>query len=252
MTADDDLLARVHQEAARRIRRRHRLAVGAAAAIVILGASAAAAGVATHDDSSKVVTTSPETTTTDPPPTTTEPPAATSTAPATTTAPPATTTTATPTTTTTTTAPPTTTTTAPPAPTVVIRVGRSGDLTATATATVDPARPGFVTITVRISDPYGSQPWGAVEWAQGDVGEAFGDSAWVQYYPTSCDELIDDDPTTNLEPDRAAGPVDRTFTVTHDYGPSSGTAAITVSAVTSFCTTDSVQVRIDLPVPLGG
>jgi hypothetical protein len=134
---------------------------------------------------------------------------------------------------------------------VVSQAGRSGDLTAIVTATMDPARPGFVTVTVRLKDPYGSQPWGAVEWEPGSVGEAFGDSAWVDYYPTSCDDLIDDDPTTNLEPDPSAAPLDRTFTVTHDYGRTSGSAVLTVTAVTSFCTTDNNQTRIDVTIPLG-
>jgi hypothetical protein len=244
MTTDDELLAHVHREARRRIRRR-RLAVSAASVILVVGGiSAAAVAFDGESDVHHVVTTNPQDETTLPP-STTAPPVT-----SITTAPPATTTTApAPVETTTSTAPPTTTTTLPPiAPVTVTR--QVGGLRVVVTATQDRSRPGHVDLRVTMLDGHGSIPTGSTTWGPGSIGEAFGDAA--DYMGSECDDVMDDDPTTNLEPDRNAGDVDRTFTLSHDYGTITGDITISTFAITSICTTDEEHLSIDIVVPLGG
>ncbi len=248
MRSDDELLSHIRQQTGIRRQRRQRATVGAAAAAVVLllgiGALAATGG----GDSEGVTADGPGSTST----TTEAPSTSTSTTSSTTTTSTTSTTTTTApveTTTSTTEAAPTTTTQPPIAPVTgtATRVG----LELTATATQDRTRPGWVEVAVRIVDDHGSTPSGGIQWLRGEsTPEYFG--AWAPYMPTSCDDLIDDDPTTDTRPDDGAGPMDQTFTFSHQYDRTNGVVTINVDVMTSFCTTDSEAVALDLVVPLGG
>ncbi|QYG91503.1 hypothetical protein HC251_02990 [Iamia sp. SCSIO 61187] len=258
MRSDDELLTHIRQQAGIRRQRRQRALVGAGAAaiVLLLGAGALAAGtggdageVLDADRAGTTTTRVEDPTTTDAPTTEAE-----------------TTTTGTPTTT----APPTTvpegppptptdapTTTSPPPPTVppagpetVSRTDVGDGITMTVTATQDPARPGWVDLTVRITADHGSGASGSVTWEEGAAPEHFG--PWAAHQPTSCDELVDDDPTTDTRPDASAGPVDDTFTFSHRYDGGARSVALVVDGYVSFCTTDFAPAYVSLPVALAG
>lgn len=260
MRSDDELLSHIRHQAGIRRQRRQRALVGAGAAaiVLILGAGALAAG--TGDDGGEVLDTDragTTTTTAAVDPTTTTAPTPTTEAETTTTAP--TTTAPAPTVpeqppTTATEAP---TTTAPPPPTVppagpetVSQTDVGDGITMTVTATQDPSRPGWVDLTVRITAEHGSGASGSVTWEEGAAPEHFG--PWAAHQPTSCDELVDDDPTTDTRPDPGAGPVDDTFTFTHRYDGGARSVALVVDGYVSFCTTDFAPAYVSLPVELAG
>jgi hypothetical protein len=120
-------------------------------------------------------------------------------------------------------------------------------ISVTVMATQDPARPGQVDLTVRIVADHGSAASGSVTWEErAESPEHFG--PWAVHAPTSCDELIDDDPTTDTSPDPAAGPVDDTFTFTHHFEGAPRRVEIVVDAYVSFCTADFVPGWVSLPV----
>ena len=256
MRSDDELLSHIHQQAGVRRQRRQRALVGAGAAAVVLllGAGALAAG--TGDDGGEVLdadragttttTTAvdPTTTTADVPTTATD---TTTTAPTTTA--PTTTVPEEPSTTAPTTVPPSTTA-VPAAPTVVSQTDVGEGIAMTVTAAQDPARPGWVDVTVRITADHGSGASGSVTWEEGATPEHFG--PWAAHQPTSCDELIDDDPTTDTRPDPGAGPVDDTFTFSHRFDGASRRVTIVVDGYVSFCTTDFVPADVPLPVDIAG
>ncbi|WP_421118274.1 hypothetical protein ACE2AJ_12775 [Aquihabitans daechungensis] len=245
MTTDEQLLERVHREAARRIRRR-RAAASAAVVIAVIGLSAAAAAVTSRDPEHVVITTAPErTTTTATATTSTVVPSTSSTSTSTTTST---------TSTTSTTVPPTTTTIAPIAP--VTGSNQSGGLKATVTATQDRSRPGVVQLSIRVEDGHGGRPTGYVLWDQeaytlwGDAGTEDGSGGFPGWLFSECDEVMDTDPATNLAPDPHATVLDRTTVLTHDYGSATGDTLIRVAIYTSLCSTDEESTPIELVVPI--
>lgn len=257
MRSDDELLTHVRQQAGIRRQRRQRALVGAGAAAIVLLLGAGALAVGTGDDGGEVLDADRAGTTTttiavDPTSTTaaptTEADTTTTTTAATTTAPP-TTVPEEPTTTAPTDAPPPTT--APPAgPETVSRTDVGEGIAMTVTAAQDPARPGWVDLTVRITADHGSGASGSVTWEEGASPEHFG--PWAAHQPTSCDELTDDDPTTDTRPDPSAGPVDDTFTFSHRFAGGARPVAIVVDGYVSFCTADFVPAWVSLPVAIGG
>lgn len=257
MRSDDELLGHIRQQAGiRRVRRQRLVAAGATAAVVGLlgiGAVAATAGTGASDQvqagegDPTTSTTDATSTTTEAPPTTVGPTSTEVTTTTSTTAPPVDTTAPPPAPTTTEAAPPPTTAPAPIAP--VSETAVSDDLVLTATATQDRARPGWVEVTVHVTAGHGSGPSGGVQWTYGE-GEPEYYGVWAPYLPTSCDEQIDDDPETQIEPDPSAGPVDETFTFAHQYGTDLGRVAIGVDVMTSFCTTDWASAAVVLEVDL--
>ena len=257
MRSDDELLSHIRQQAGIRRQRRQRALVGAGAAAVVLllGAGALAAG--TGDDGGEVLDadragTTTTTTAVDPTTTTADVPttaADTTTTTAPTTTAPTPTVPEEPSTTAPTTVPPSTTA-VPAAPTVVSQTDVGEGIAMTVTAAQDPARPGWVDVTVRITADHGSGASGSVTWEEGATPEHFG--PWAAHQPTSCDELIDDDPTTDTRPDPGAGPVDDTFTFSHRFDGASRRVTIVVDGYVSFCTTDFVPAYVALPVDIAG
>ncbi|HEV7721557.1 MAG TPA: hypothetical protein VGO60_09740 [Iamia sp.] len=253
MRSDDELLSHIRQQVGVRRQRRRRAVggVAAAAVVLLLGAGALAASSDEPDESVKAddggSTTTEATTTTEEGSSTTD--GTTSTTASTTTAPPSTD--PTPTEPTTTIETPTTT---EPGIAPVSQTSAGDGITLTVTATQDRARPGWVDFTIRIEDDFGSMASGSISWGQIDHPETpFG--AWADYYPAECDELIDDDPTTDTAPDREAGPVDETFTFSHeyvDYGVDDrpGEVQVGVHAFTSFCTSESASTDVTMLVPV--
>lgn len=247
MTTDQELLRRVHREAKRRIRRR-RAAASLVALVAIVGVSAAAAAVTGGGEPDKVETIAPDgTTTTVAPPTT----STSTTAPATTT----TTSPAPPTTSTSTTAPPVTSSVPAPAP--VRATNQVGGLKVAATATRDRSRPGRIELEIRIDDGHGSHPTGYVLWdgaaytIWGDAATEDGSGDFPAWLFGECDEVMDDDPGTNLQPDPDAGTVARTVRFGHSYDAGAGTARIRLEVYTSLCSTDQESTPIELVVPIG-
>lgn len=255
MRSDDELLSHIRQQAGIRRQRRQRALVGAGAAVIVLllGAGALAAGtddggeVLDADRAGTTTTTSADhpTTTTDAP--TTEADTTTTAAP--TTNAPRTTVPEEPSTTTPTTAPPPTTAPAT-GPETVSQTDVGEGITMTVTAAQDPARPGWVDLTVRITADHGSGASGSVTWEEGATPEHFG--PWAAHQPTSCDELVDEDPTTDTRPDPSAGPVDDTFTFSHRFDGGARRVAIVVDGYVSFCTTDFVPAYVSLPIAVAG
>jgi hypothetical protein len=246
MTTDQELLQRVHREATRRIRRR-RAATSAVVVMAIIGLSATAAAVTGGGEHDKVETIAPDVTTTRAPSTTT-----TSTAPPATTSSTATPTTTTPTPTTTT---PPVTTTAPAASPVTV-TNQVGGLKVTVTASSDRSRPGRVELAIRVEDGHGSHPTGYVLWdgeaytIWGDASTEDGTGDFPGWLFGECDEVMDDDPATNLRPDPAASVVSRTTRLSHEYGAGSGDVRIRLEVYTSLCSTDQESTPLELTVPI--
>jgi hypothetical protein len=238
MRSDDDLLAHVRREAGRR-RRRRQAAAGALAAVVAIGLGSVAVAQLGDDGPSRVVSVDAPTTTAAP--TTTE-------HPATTEVPPTTSTTELPTTsaapTTTSTMAPTTTTTLPPIEPVT-RVVANGGLTVTFTARQDRSAPGVVDLEIRVQAARGSAPGGSVTWRDGEASEPFGASVDG---PMDCQEAIDGVP---LDPDPAAGPLDQTLRLRHDYG-ATGPVRLFVLGSVSFCTADAITAYGYWDLQVGG
>jgi len=254
LRSDDELLSHIRQQVGVRRQRRQRAVggVAAAAVVLLLGAGALAASSDDPDESVKAEdggsTTTEATTTTEEGSSTTDGTTST-TASTTTTTPPSTD--PIPTESTTTTETPTTT---EPAIPPVSQTSAGDGITLTVTATQDRARPGWVDFTIRIEDDYGSMASGNINWGQIDHPSTdFG--AWAAYEATECDDLIDDDPTTDTAPDSEAGPVDETFTFSHEYvnymaDGQPGEVQVGVHAFTSFCTTDVARTDVTLLVPV--
>lgn len=102
-------------------------------------------------------------------------------------------------------------------------------------------------LRIRIEADHGSHPGGSVEW-DGDAGELFG--LYAELGETSCAAMIDEDPTTEPEPDPGAGPVDATFDLEHQYAPGE-TLRIAVVGATSWCTSDFAEVVLNIDLTLG-
>ena len=247
MTTDEQLLSRVRSEAARRIRRR-RAVLSVAAVAAIVGLSAAAMAATDRDGTDEVHTFGPDvtattaTTSTSAAPSTTAPTTSTTT-PTTSTAP----------TTTSTTIPPTTT--LPPIAPVTV-VNQTGGIKATVTASQDRSRPGQVELTIRVEDGHGGSPTGYVLWDQaaytmwGQAGQEEGVGDFPAWLFGECDEVMDEDPETNLGPDPAATAIDRTTVLRHDYGSLTGVTQIRVEVYTSLCSTDEESTPVEIIVPL--
>lgn len=256
MRSDDELLSHIRQQAGVRQQRRQRAIAGAATAAVVLLLGVGALAATGGDDGETVQaddagpTTTEATTTTEEPTTTTS----TSTTTSTTAAPPPPTT-GPPAPTTTTEPPPTTTAPADLAPVSKTKVGDG--ITLTVDAIRDPARPGEVTLEIRIQAEHGSSPAGFVDWDATGASSSYqedydGFGAFEADVPLDCQEAIDaetgDGPP--LEPDANAGPVDTTFTKTFSYGARTGEVRLSVHANTSWCTADGAFTGFDLVVPL--
>jgi len=242
MTTDEQLLERVHREAARRIRRR-RGALSAAVVLAVICVSAAAAAVTTRDSGDVVITTSPDVTTSMVTTSTSVPETSTTSSTSTST-----------TTSTTTTTLPTTTTIPPIAP--VTGSNQTGGVKATVTASQDRSRPGVLQLAIRVEDGHGGRPTGYVLWDQdaytlwGDGGIEDGSGDFPGWLFGECEEVMDTDPSTNLGPDPTATTIDRTTVVTHDYGSLRGDTRIRVAVYTSLCSTDEESTPVELVVPI--
>ena len=236
MTPDDDLLARVHREAATRIRRR-RAITSAAVLFLVVGIGAAAMAAASRDDDpDHVITTTPSPSTSQTQATTTSVPRTTTSIPPTTSAAP------------TTSAPVTTTSITEVVPAETSADTRSGDLSVRVVATVDRRHPGHVVLVIQVTDPRGSVPIGSVAWDEGAVGEPYGERPdWVG---TECDPMVDEDPTTDTAPDPAPRAIDDRFELAHDYPTGTERATLTISAFTSFCTSDAEQAQLTMSIAL--
>jgi hypothetical protein len=168
---------------------------GGVAVVLLLVAVAAGATGSGPDDSVKAGEGDPTSTTEAP--TTTESPEGPTSTDTTTTAPPETTTTTEAPTTTTEAAPPTseaepptTSTTAPAADaTSTVVNGTEGDMEATFTVTTDPARPGFVSVRVQITDPTGRDVHPGMTYPYGPGAMILGPDGRTGYagdVPASC------------------------------------------------------------------
>lgn len=252
MRSDDELLGHIRQQAGVRRQRRQRAVAAAATAAVVLVLGVGALAASTGDGSESVKAEDGGRTTTTSAPDTTEAPATTD---GTTSSTTTTSTTATPTTapsdTTTTEAPtttseaPTTTTTAPPMLPSEVAVGDGITIEATVVAVDGPE----VRFLVRIRADHGSRPGGVV---LGGPSTPVYYGYFAEVGPVVCDDAGDGAPGSNLEPDPGAGPVDETLTFVAAIDPANAETELTVTAITSFCSTDEAEVSVDLVVPSSG
>lgn len=242
MRTDDELLVHVRTEACRRLRRRRVVLSGVAMAVV--AAFGALALARAGGDGGRVVTVDvPSTTITEVSSTTNEASPSTTIDVGSTTATgaPAASTTSTTVAPSTTTSASTTTTLVPIGP--VTSVARGDGIVVMATARQDPARPGVVSLDVRVQAAHGSDPGGRVVWRAGEVEERFG-------APASIDCGVYD-PTSTLPPDPAAGSLDVTFHLEHDYG-TRGLVLLDFQAGVSDCTSDAAYAGDRVQLQVGG
>ena len=124
----------------------------------------------------------------------------------------------------------TSTTLAPIEPVSFVATGDG--IAVTVTVRQDRAKPGLVSLELRVRADHASHPGGSVEWKEGETPGLWGAAVGA---PMDCQDMIDGTPQSA---DPGAGPVDQTLRLEHDYG-ATGPVRLSVLAVVSSCTSDS-------------